>query len=53
MSYAIYSFIHSISRTQKVSLLTKGLVNELISSESWNNVASLLKERGMIEEQPR
>ncbi|QGA54782.1 hypothetical protein GFS03_09435 [Sulfolobus sp. E5-1-F] len=52
MSYAIYSFIHSISRTQKVSLLTKGLVNELISSESWNNVASLLKERGIIEEQP-
>ncbi|WP_338600906.1 V-type ATPase subunit [Sulfolobus tengchongensis] len=52
MSYAILSFIHSVSRTQKVSLLTKGLVNELITSESWNNIASLLKERGIIEEQP-
>ncbi|MDT7860761.1 MAG: V-type ATPase subunit [Saccharolobus sp.] len=52
MSYAILSFIHSISRSQRLSLLTKGTVNELISGESWTNVVSLLKERGIIEEQP-
>lgn len=52
MSYAILSFIHSISRSQRLSLLTKGSVNELISGESWTNVVSLLKERGIIEEQP-
>ncbi|MEM3305218.1 MAG: V-type ATPase subunit [Saccharolobus sp.] len=52
MSYAIFSFIHSISRSQRPFLITRGLVNELISSESWNSVASLLKERGIIEEQP-
>jgi len=52
VSIAIFSYIHSISRAQKLVLLTKGLVNELISSESWNNTVNVLKERGIIEEQP-
>ncbi|TRM82176.1 hypothetical protein DJ531_09905 [Sulfolobus sp. A20-N-F6] len=52
MSIAIFSYIHSISRAQKLVLLTKGLVNELISSESWNSTVNVLKERGIIEEQP-
>ncbi|MEM4911455.1 MAG: V-type ATPase subunit [Metallosphaera sp.] len=44
------AYITSVSRLFKSTTLTKGTLNELLSSKDWKELLSILKEKGILEE---
>jgi Archaeal/vacuolar-type H+-ATPase subunit C len=46
------AYISSVSRLFKAKTLSRGLVNELLSSKDWKEFMSVLKERGFVSEVP-
>ncbi len=49
---AVNAYLHSVSRTIKTKILTRGDVGELMAEEDWRQVFNTLKEREYIDEIP-
>ncbi|WP_054845106.1 V-type ATPase subunit [Sulfuracidifex tepidarius] len=49
---AVNAYLHSVSRTIKTKILTRGDVGELLAEDDWKQVFNTLKEREYIDEIP-
>ncbi len=49
---AVNAYLHSVSRTIKTRILTRGDMGELLAEDNWKQVFNILKEKEYIDEVP-